>query len=315
MLGEENFGKYAFGETEMKKIPIIIDTDIGTDIDDTWALAMALNSPELDIKLITTARGDTVYRAKLVAKFLQVAGRTDIPIGIGIQLGYNAVREPQADWLKGFNMKNYKGRVFQDGVDAIIKTITASKEKVTVIGIAPLPNIARALSLKPEIVERAKFVGMHGSINMQHEGKRGAIPEWNVCSYMRDANEALSADWDKTITPLDTCGNIRLSGERYQKCFKSGLPVMKAVMENYRHWLKGWGGKKGKYDSYSSILFDTVAVYLAYDESFLKMKKTGLRVTNGGFTRIEKGAPKVNIALEWKDKEGYLDHLVERLTG
>ena len=301
--------------TNMKRIPVILDTDIGTDIDDTWALVMALNSPELDIKLITTARGDTVYRAKLVAKMLQVAGRTDIPIGIGIRLGYDAVREPQADWLKGFDIKKHKGRVYQDGVEAILKTISASKEKVTVIGIAPLPNIARALSLKPEIVKKAKFVGMHGSINKQHDGKRGAIPEWNVCSYMRDAREVLSASWDKTITPLDTCGNVRLDGARYQKCLKSGRPLMKAVMENYKHWLKGWGGKQGKYASYSSILYDTVAIYLAYDDSFLKMKKAGLRVTNGGYTRIEKGAPEINIALDWKDKEGYLDHLVERLTG
>jgi len=70
----------------MKKIPVILDTDIGFDIDDLWALVMILKSPELDIKLITTDTGDTYYRAKLVAKTLEIANRTDIPIGVGIPL-------------------------------------------------------------------------------------------------------------------------------------------------------------------------------------------------------------------------------------
>ena len=57
-------------------IPVILDTDIGLDVDDIWALAHLLNCPELDVKLITTCTGDTAYRAALVAKMLELAGRT-----------------------------------------------------------------------------------------------------------------------------------------------------------------------------------------------------------------------------------------------
>jgi len=46
-------------------IPVVLDTDIGTDIDDTWALAFLLRCPELDVRLITTATGDTFDRARL----------------------------------------------------------------------------------------------------------------------------------------------------------------------------------------------------------------------------------------------------------
>ena len=60
-------------------IPVIFDTDIGDDIDDTWALVMLLRSPRLDVRMITTDYGNTVYRAKLVARLLEIAGRTDIP--------------------------------------------------------------------------------------------------------------------------------------------------------------------------------------------------------------------------------------------
>ncbi len=68
-----------------QKTPVILDTDIGSDIDDTWALAFLLRCPELDLKIVVVSTGDTDYRAKLVAKQLMVAGRTDIAIGIGKQ--------------------------------------------------------------------------------------------------------------------------------------------------------------------------------------------------------------------------------------
>ena len=63
--------------------PVVLNTDIGFDVDDVWALAFMLKCPELDIKLITTNTGDSEYSATLVGKMLEIAGRTDIPIGIG----------------------------------------------------------------------------------------------------------------------------------------------------------------------------------------------------------------------------------------
>ena len=74
-------------------IPVILDTDIGFDVDDVWALAFLLRCPELEVKLITTTTGDTHYRARIVAKLLEIAGRTDIPIGIGIPLDHNTAQE------------------------------------------------------------------------------------------------------------------------------------------------------------------------------------------------------------------------------
>ena len=90
-------------------IPVILDTDIGDDIDDTWALALALKSPELDVRLVVTDFGNTEQRAKLVARVLELAGRTDVPIGIGIK--ENDDPGPQAEWVKGYDLAKYPGRV------------------------------------------------------------------------------------------------------------------------------------------------------------------------------------------------------------
>jgi len=64
------------GGPEARSVPVILDTDIGDDIDDTWALALLLRSPEVDLRLVTTDYGNTVYRARVAARLLEVAGRT-----------------------------------------------------------------------------------------------------------------------------------------------------------------------------------------------------------------------------------------------
>ena len=61
--------------------------------------------------------GNTEHRAKLVARVLELAGRTDIPIGIGIK--ENDEQGPQAEWVKGYDLARYPGRVLKDGVQAL----------------------------------------------------------------------------------------------------------------------------------------------------------------------------------------------------
>lgn len=295
----------------MKKIPVILDTDIGGDIDDTWALGMMLLCPELDVKLVVSDQGDTLYRSSLIAKLLTVADRTDIPVGIGIR--QNSDSGPQAPWLSGYELSSYPGIVHNDGVGVIIETINQSPEPVTLIGIGPVPNIAAALERDPAIARKARFVGMHGSIRKQHDGKPGAIPEWNVVADVAACRKVFTAPWlDMTITPLDTCGIVRLEGERYQKMLASNRPIARAIIENYAIW----NLKNSAEDSRtrSSILFDTVAIHLAFSTRFLTMQKMGVRVTDDGFTREDATAQKMNVALEWADLEGYLDYLLERLV-
>src|SRR5512138_3654708 len=66
-----------------KPIPIIFDTDIGDDIDDALALALALQSPELDVRLVTTVLDDTETRTRLAWKELGLYNRRDIPLATG----------------------------------------------------------------------------------------------------------------------------------------------------------------------------------------------------------------------------------------
>ena len=301
-------------------IPVILDTDIGLDVDDVWALAYLLQCPELEIKLITTCTGDTTYRAALVAKILEVAGRTDIPVGVGL-VG-DASLKTHSEWLGDYQLSDYTGVVYADGVTAIADTILASEEVVTLIAIGPLTNVAAALDHTPSIVENSKFVGMHGSLRVGYVGIAKAMREFNVVQDAAACQKVFAAPWPKTITPLDTCGTAALKGDQYKQVASSASPLTQAVLQNHRNWFKAaldWPVivdlvKSMNPEAQSSILYDCVAVYLAFSEEGIGMEDLPVLVTDDGKTLIDAQGHLVRCATHWLDDQAFYQNLAARLS-
>jgi inosine-uridine nucleoside N-ribohydrolase len=294
------------------KTPVVLDTDIGDDIDDTWALALLLRSPELDVKLVTTTCGKAEYRAKLIARLLTVAGRSDIPIGLG-EGGHKGTGGQQA-WVEKYKLSDYPGKVHANGAEAIVDLIERSKEPVTVIAIGPLHTLAAVIDRRPSIAARACLVGMQGSVRKGYDGKAPSA-EYNVASNAPAARKVLSAPWRQiAITPLDTCGIVTLSGKRFEAMKKCRDPLAQAVIENYRIWKNS---KSADTIHESSVLFDTAAIYLAYPGSrpFMKLETLSIAVKPDGFTRIDAKGRKMAVATEWHDLDGFRDLLIERICG
>lgn len=294
-----------------KRIPVILDTDIGDDIDDTWALGLLLKSPELDLKLVVGDNGKNLYRAKILAKFLQNAGRSDVAVGLGMDTATHGVGG-QARWVADYNLNAYPGRVYADGVQAMIDLILNSPEKVTLIALGPVPNLAEALAREPRIAPKVRFVGMYGSVRKGYGNSAQPAPEYNVKQDVQACQRALSAGWDITITPLDTCGLVQLSGADYARVREAKNPITQAILENYRVWLGR--DRQAEADTHSSVLFDTVAVYLAIGDRLCTLEELGIRVTDAGLTVIDPSAKRMRVATSWKDLPGYEDWLARRLS-
>jgi inosine-uridine nucleoside N-ribohydrolase len=296
--------------------PVILDTDIGDDIDDTWALILALKSPELDVRLVVTDFGNTEYRAKIVARVLEVAGRTDVPIGIGIK--ENDHEGGQAEWVRGYDLAKYPGRVHRDGVQALVDTVMAAQEPMTLVAIGPPPNLKAALEREPRIAGKLRLTGMFGSLRKGYGGKPAPDAEWNVKARPAAARALLGAPWKEALlTPLDTCGLVQLKGERYARVRDSKDPLLQALVDNYRVWCRhsDWCARDGEYvTTKSSTLFDPVAVYLAISSDLVKMETAGVRVTKGGMTVKDPASPPLSWATEWKDLDGFEEWLTARLT-
>jgi inosine-uridine nucleoside N-ribohydrolase len=292
------------------RIPVILDTDMGDDIDDTWALAYLLKSPQFELKLVTTTFGKASYRARLVAKLLTVAQRTDVAVGLGA--GGMDGGDKILGWIADFPLTAYKGSVHQDGVQALIDTIEAAKEPITLISIGPSDTAAAALAKRPDIAGKVRFVGMQGSVRKGYDGGAPS-PEWNVKVNIPAAKKALLAPWkEMTITPLDTCALVRVKGERFAALKRSNDPLVKALLENYRVW----AGKKSVDElGESSILFDTVAVYLALPGPRTLTTLEDLRITVGddGSTQISPSGMPMRVATSWTSLDGYVEQLVATL--
>lgn len=307
-------GAFAPGSHAATKTPVILDTDIGDAIDDTWALGLLVNSPELDPKLIVSDFGKGVYRAKIIAKFLTVTGHGKIPIGIGLYP--DDPRGNQSKWIEGYDLNSYGGKVHKDGVQAIIDTLMSSPRQVTIIAIGPCPNLAEALRRKPQIAQHAKLVGMFGSIRIGYDGAQTPTAEWNVKADPRACRAVLSAPWagGVTITPIDICGLVRLSGNKYQIIHDSPAIVPKIIMENYRIWSQ-IQKPPAPFETASTMLFDPVAVYLAASQDLVQMETLKIRVTDDGLTVIDdaNGTP-MHVATKWKNLSGFEDFLDRRLA-
>lgn len=292
--------------------PVIIDTDIGIDIDDTWALGYVLKCPELEVKLITSTNHNTELKAKIIAKFLENVGRADIPIGVGIDK--KGPKGPFRKWVGNYNLSEYAGEIYEDGISAMISMITESSQKVSIIGLGPLTNIAQALKEDSSLVNNSRFIGMQGGIRTFYEDLPNLKTEYNIVQDITAARMVFGSDWEKAITPLDTCGLVRLSGAHFEEISESSDRICLEVMEH----TKIWAEKRGVYEKMleeksTSTLYDTVAIYLAYSEAFLIMEELSILITDDGQTVETKDGNTLRCAISWKNLNDFYQHLTERL--
>lgn len=298
----------------VKPIPVILDTDIGNDIDDNWALGLLLKTPELAPKLVLSGTGDTKYRALVAAKFLDRAGHPEIPVAVGIPALEQPAPESLREWLGDYAAGDYPGEFINgDGVEKMAQIVADEPDEMTVIGIGPLTNLAVFCRRYPGLVSRCRLVAMLGSVYRHHHGEPGAIAEYNVKIDIPAAQTVFAAPWREiVITPLDHCGLIKLDGERYRAMKESADPVAAQIISGYRAW-RAYFKQPGEATE-TSTLYDTAAVHLAWTDAFTQFETLPLAVDDQGFTRISPryGRP-VKVAVGWSDLEGYLDFLVEKL--
>ncbi len=189
----------AVSQSEKPPFDILIDTDIGDDIDDALALAVALRSPELAVRAISTVFGDTQQRAKLAIHLLHTFEREDIPVAAGLskplQFRHSSSGVPQAAILPHNGVSHSISPL--SGPELIIQTALAYPNRLTFVCIGPLTNIATALTLEPHILTAIRSIVMMG-------GSSGIpLPDWNVRSDAKAARIVLASGIPVTMLGLN----------------------------------------------------------------------------------------------------------------
>lgn len=303
------------------KQPVIIDTDVGSFLDDSFAIAYAVQSQALDVKLIVTCTDDTTARAKVLAKLLKLLGRDDIPIGIGIK-NENKTGHFLFDWAKNENLSLYRGDVEECGVWKMFDILVHSEEIVDIIAIGPMTNFPTLVQKYPESVKNGRIRAMAGSIYTGYAGKKGAVAEYNVAVCPWCMEVLLKAGWNVTITPLDTCGNFVLDSSEIKHMLESSSEVSTALASSLVYFcitnempLDMCYLKVG-----TPVLYDAIATLLAVPAvamEFLEYSEMKLSVNSTGFTLVDadKGVL-TSVALQWKKngEQKFADMLANLFT-
>ena len=93
---------------------LIIDTDIGEDIDDIWAISLILSTNMFQIDMISISQGDVEYKTKLIAKILFELNIDNIAICKGISTNLDNAIRPQKEWIKDFDLHKFSGKIYSN---------------------------------------------------------------------------------------------------------------------------------------------------------------------------------------------------------
>lgn len=289
---------------------IIIDADIGDDIDDAFAVALALQSPEFEILGINAAFGDTATRARLLDRFLGEVGRSDIPVTLGVASNANG---------PGFNQKPYalaSTKFARPGhpqaVDFMIEQIRKYPGQITLVVLGPAPTIGALIDRDPATFRKLKrIVTMGGSIGPMRDmfgfaPSNGPMPEWNIKNDIPAQQKMYASGVPIFMMPLDSTANLKLDDVKRNLLFAQGTPVTDALTLLYHQWVYGTRNT-------IPTLFDPMTIAFMADPSLCPVTPLRIKVDDAGYTRVEQGAPNAQVCLK-SDPEAFLRFVMGRLA-
>lgn len=282
-----------------KPVPVLLDTDIGSDIDDAFAVALILHSPELDLRAVTTASGDTEARARLVAKMLWVDGRRNIPVAAGVPGGKLDIA--QTRWADGFTSPS----LLKEPAVALMKsTIDQAHGKIVLMAIGPLTNVAALLRQYPgEKKKIREIVLMGGSVARGYDPGSGPVPEYNIVSDVPAAQAVFQAGIPILMAPLDVTARLQLDEAHRQQIFAKGTPLTDALQALYKLW-----GQP------TPTLHDPMAVSLFLDPQLCITRHLAIQVDDKGMTRVEEGKPANAVVAVETDPARFIRYYVHRVA-
>ena len=162
---------------------LILDTDIGTDVDDAWALSLCLASGEIDLLGVTLVHADLDTRAKIALKMLRLAGRPQVPVYKGISKPLT--ESAQVYWAghegTETDFSDVAGLTANEGaVDFILESARAHPGEVVVCPVGPLTNVGEAIRRDLETMRKVRQIVIMGG-TFAGEGKDLASREHNAC--------------------------------------------------------------------------------------------------------------------------------------
>ena len=282
---------------------VIIDTDIGDDVDDAFALALAVRSPELQVLGITTTFGETDVRAKIVDRFLGEVGQSDLPVMAGKAAGKTPMSQRRyAD--SGHFAKGAHG----DAAEFILQQIGKYPGEITLIAIGPLMNVGEVIDRDAAAFRKLKRVVIMGGSVRRGYGDFGynehfpPSPEWNILNDVKSAQKLFASGVPLYVMPLDST-QLKLDEVKRAFLFTRGTAVTDQLAILYHLWAQE-----------TPTLFDPMTLAFVLKPELCPVTPLHIRVDEQGYTREESGTPNAQVCLS-SNPEDFFQFYLRRVGG
>ena len=224
----------------MDTIPLLFDTDIGSDIDDAVALAYLLRQPCCELLGITTVTGEPEKRATLADAIVAASGRGDVPVHVGLAAPLLvAPLQPQAvqaEVLTGRAHRTFGPR--PTAIDFLRETIRARPGEITLLATGPFTNLAVLFALDPEIPSLLKQLVVMGGVYYTR-GYDQTNAEWNIRNDPHAAAIVFNAPVPRLIAVgLDVTMRCRMPSEEVRARFTQAGPPLDLVLDMAEVWFR-----------------------------------------------------------------------------
>ncbi len=275
---------------------IIFDTDIGGDIDDAYALALILQSPELELLGITVGYGPTRQRARIALKMLHCAGHDAVPVAVGTE---SQGKANQAPWAEDFDLLK---PIRQPAAEFLVETINDRPEEITLICVGPFTNLREALELDPAVTRKARrVIVMGGCVGLADGATPDPYPEYNAKTDAEATRKLLASCETITLVPLDVTMRVPLEERSRQLLAEADLPLPRALTELYEYW-----------PGETPRLHDPLAVGMAVSARFCQTEQMRLDVATDGTTLASEQGTEM-LVCSTVETEAFLHFFMSRL--
>ncbi|MBV9848665.1 MAG: nucleoside hydrolase [Armatimonadetes bacterium] len=276
----------------MNTLPILLDTDIGSDIDDAVALAYLLRQPRCELLGVTTVSGESEKRAALADAVCRAGGRDDIPVHVGTDLPLLiAPLQPHAPQAEALASGRWPHRTFEadnTAINFLRQTIRARPGEITLLTIGPLTNVALLFARDPEIPSLLKGLMMMGGWFFDRPQ-----PEWNIRCDPHAAAMVFAAPVPHlTAVGIDVTQRCRLPADECRRRFAQAGGPLAPVAAFAEVWFR---------HAPEITFHDPLAAALLFEPSLCQLEEHRVAVELVSPHRLGQTFP------EWRDRHGGQD--------
>lgn len=281
------------------KFKIILDTDIGYDPDDLFALLLLLASPEADIKLIVTADEVEGKRAKFLGQILNLLERKDIKVALGQSLG-------RSDFVVD-ELLDGKSYAAEPDYLSMIKNIIDTESDIVYLSIGGFTNLANFIDKYSEDAKKLKIYIMGGALNYS---RRPGWMEHNIKVDPVSAKKVLESGLDLILVMTQTTFQPQYQIGADHPILKKFLSKEHPIYSILRKHCELWYQKRYP----GTTMHDPLMVSVALGKNFVNFHKSRIVLEDTGAMKIDENGYEILWSDPVSDTDGFMKYLEEKLT-